>query len=150
MFDLYDNDFERAFDEAVDAIEKKEHRLIWADALKRHYSWWKGGTREMTMDEAKNDFDTIIDLQPTVEPKHGYDKGYEDGIKFADERFKEDCETCHYRAAVKHGRWNAEHLCSTGGGTYPIDRCSNCGYASVVGKTKYCPNCGAKMDEARK
>lgn len=72
MFDLYDNDFERAFDEAVDAIEKKEHRLIWADALKRHYAWWKGGSREMTMDEAKNDFDTIIDLQPTAEPiKHG-------------------------------------------------------------------------------
>lgn len=67
MFDLYDNDFEKAFDEAVDAIEKKEHRLIWADALKRHYAWWKGGTREMTMDEAKNDFDTIIDLQPTAE-----------------------------------------------------------------------------------
>ena len=46
-------------------------RIIDADALKRHYSWWKGGTREMTMDEAKNDFDTIIDLQPTIEPKHG-------------------------------------------------------------------------------
>lgn len=72
MYDIYDNDFDKAFDEAVDAIEKKEHRLIWADALKRHYAWWKGGTREMTMDEAKNDFDTIIDLQPTAEPtKHG-------------------------------------------------------------------------------
>ena len=46
-------------------------RIIDADALKRHYSWWKGGTREMTMDEAKNDFDTIIDLQPTIEPKRG-------------------------------------------------------------------------------
>lgn len=48
-------------------------RLIDADKLKAHYAWWKGGTREMTMDEAKNDFDTIIDLQPTVDPiKHGY------------------------------------------------------------------------------
>ena len=49
-------------------------RLIDADALKAHYAWWQGGTREMTMDEAKNDFDTIIDLQPTVEAeptKHG-------------------------------------------------------------------------------
>ena len=46
-------------------------RLIDADKLKAHYSWWKGGTREMTMDEAKSDFDTIIDLQPTVELKHG-------------------------------------------------------------------------------
>ena len=41
-------------------------RLIDADALKSHYAWWKGGTREMTMDEAKGDFDTIIDLQPEV------------------------------------------------------------------------------------
>lgn len=46
-------------------------RLIDADKLKAHYSWWKGGGREMTMDEAKRDFDTIVDLQPTVEPKHG-------------------------------------------------------------------------------
>ena len=47
-------------------------RLIDADKLKAHYAWWKGGTREMTMDEAKSDFDTIIDLQQTVEPvKHG-------------------------------------------------------------------------------
>lgn len=42
-------------------------RLISADKLKAHYAWWKGGTRMMTMDEAKSDFDTIIDLQPTVE-----------------------------------------------------------------------------------
>lgn len=46
-------------------------RLISADKLKAHYAWWKGGTRELTMDEAKHDFDTIIDLQPTVEPKRG-------------------------------------------------------------------------------
>ena len=49
-------------------------RLIDADKLKAHYAWWKGGSREMTMDEAKSDFDTIVDLQPTIdaEPiKHG-------------------------------------------------------------------------------
>lgn len=49
-------------------------RLIDADKLKKHYAWWKGGTREMTMDEAKSDFDCIVDLQPTVEAepiKHG-------------------------------------------------------------------------------
>lgn len=74
MHDIYDNDFDKAFDEAVEAIEKKEHRLIWADALKKHYSWWQGGTLEKTLDEMKRDFDTIIDLQPTVEAepiKHG-------------------------------------------------------------------------------
>lgn len=43
-------------------------RLIDADKLKAHYAWWEGGKRELTMDEAKSDFDTIIDLQPTVEP----------------------------------------------------------------------------------
>ena len=46
-------------------------RLIDADKLKRHYAWWQGGTREMTMDEAKHDFDVIVDLQPTVEPRKG-------------------------------------------------------------------------------
>lgn len=94
MHDIYDNDFDKAFDEAVEAIEKKEHRLIYADKLKAHYAWWKGGTREMTMDEAKSDFDTIVDLQPTVELKpividgeeyltgadyNAYLKGYKDG-----------------------------------------------------------------------
>ena len=49
-------------------------RLISADKLKAHYAWWEGGTREMTMGEAKKDFDTIIDLQSTIEaePKHGH------------------------------------------------------------------------------
>ena len=42
-------------------------RLIDADKLKQHYAWWAGGTRETTMDEAKRDFDTIIDVQPTVD-----------------------------------------------------------------------------------
>jgi len=42
-------------------------RLIDADRLKAHYCWWSGGTKEMTIDEAKKTFDTIIDVQPTVE-----------------------------------------------------------------------------------
>jgi rubrerythrin len=49
-------------------------RLIDADKLKKHYAWWQGGTLEKTLDEMKRDFDTIIDLQPTVEAepiKHG-------------------------------------------------------------------------------
>lgn len=74
MYDIYDNDFDKAFDEAVEAIEKKEHRLIWADALKRHYAWWTdAGNADM-----RDAFDTIVDLQPTVdaEPtKHGRWKG---------------------------------------------------------------------------
>ena len=62
-------------------------RLIDADRLKAHYCWWSGGTKEMTIDEAKKTFDTIIDVQPTVDidaiteshEKIGYDKGYRDG-----------------------------------------------------------------------
>lgn len=49
-------------------------RLIDADKLKNHYAWWQGGTLEKTLDEMKRDFDTIVDLQPTVEAepiKHG-------------------------------------------------------------------------------
>ena len=62
-------------------------RLIDADRLKAHYCWWSGGTKEMTIDEAKKTFDTIIDVQPTVDidaiteshEKIGYDKGFRDG-----------------------------------------------------------------------
>lgn len=42
-------------------------RLIDADKLKNHYAWWEGGSQEMTLDEAKHNFDTIVDLQPTVD-----------------------------------------------------------------------------------
>lgn len=42
-------------------------RSIDADKLKKHYAWWKGSTRTLTMDEAKSDFDVIVDLQPTIE-----------------------------------------------------------------------------------
>lgn len=44
-------------------------RLISADKLKAHYSWWEGGTGEITYAEAKALFDTIVDLQPTVTPE---------------------------------------------------------------------------------
>ena len=46
---------------------EQEVRLIDANKLKQHYAWWEGGSREMTMDEAKRDFDTIIDVQPTAD-----------------------------------------------------------------------------------
>lgn len=42
-------------------------RLIDADRLKAHYCWWAGGSKEMSIDEAKKTFDTIIDIQPTVD-----------------------------------------------------------------------------------
>lgn len=47
-------------------------RLIDADKLKAHYAWWAdAGNADM-----RDAFDTIVDLQPTVEPtKHGRWKG---------------------------------------------------------------------------
>ena len=42
-------------------------RLIDAETLKQHYAWWAGGSQEMTLDEAKKTFDTIVDLQQTVD-----------------------------------------------------------------------------------
>ena len=53
-------------------------RLISADKLKAHYAWWEGGTLEKSLDEMKKDFDTIVDLQPTVEaePKGSFYDGY--------------------------------------------------------------------------
>lgn len=54
-------------------------RLIDADKLKAHYSWWKNATREMTMGEAKDIFDDIVDLQPTIDPvRHGHWVGVDD------------------------------------------------------------------------
>ena len=47
-------------------------RLIDADALKQHYEWWGSVDEEtsdtMTYPEAKKIVDTIVDLQPTIEP----------------------------------------------------------------------------------
>ena len=71
-------------------------RLIDADRLKAHYCWWSGGTKEMTIDEAKKTFDTIIDVQPTVdaepvvrckECKHYVTGGY---CGIVNERYNED------------------------------------------------------------
>lgn len=47
--------------------KERESRLIDAEKLKRHYAWWEGGSAEKTLDEAKKDFDEIVDLQPTAE-----------------------------------------------------------------------------------
>lgn len=107
-------------------------KLIDADRLKAHYCWWSGGSREMTIDEAKKTFDTIVDVQPTVDidaiteshEKIGFDKGFRDGYAQA----TVDAEP------VRHGHWEEFH-------------CSVCGKMGWDNEDKYCPNCGAKMDE---
>lgn len=65
MHEIYDNDFDKAFDEAVEAIEKKEHRLIWADNLI---------ACKFKNDISYNAFASLVRRQPTVEAeptKHG-------------------------------------------------------------------------------
>ena len=118
-------------------------RLIDADKLKQHYAWWENGTAEMTLDEAKRNFDAIIGVQPTVDidaiteshEKIGYDKGFRDGYAQA----TVDAEP------VRHGHW-----------TYLYDgnyKCSECGSwwtcedTPIESGMLFCPNCGAKMDE---
>lgn len=92
-------------------------RLIDAEKLKQHYAWWAGGSREMTMDEAKKDFDVIIDLQPTCDPyKHGHWVVITDSI-FADTY---ECSECGEPPLVNELAWEL---------------------------SAYCPFCGAKMDE---
>ncbi len=44
--------------------------------------------------------------------------------------------------AVKHGKWIHTHI-----GTTSKLTCSSCGHEDILcEKTRYCPNCGAKMD----
>lgn len=123
MYDIYDNDFDKAFDEAVDAIEKKEHRLIWADALKKameHRLVCYPLYAKMPLAYGETDMAEIIDAQPTVE---------------AEPR--------------KHGRWiEVQRINPTD--RMAICECSICGDTVWVYDGQrtwnYCPNCGARMD----
>ena len=45
----------------------------------------------------------------------------------------------------KTGEWISEDIISTDTNTYTAYRCSKCGYLSH-GATRYCPNCGVKMN----
>ena len=90
-------------------------RLIDADRLKKHFAWWDGFDN---LKEQKRDFDTIIDLQPTVE------------------------------AEPKHGRWIKKEskrywwwVCSECG---EPPSCTKFGREYL---SEYCPHCGAPMDE---
>ena len=103
-------------------------RLIDADKLKQHYSWWGGLIGDdyiSELVEQKKVFDTIIDVQPTVDAelvRHGsWYKTYDD------EGEAWMCSECCEEWAFEEG--------------HPKD---------VVYGCNYCPNCGAKMDGERK
>lgn len=105
-------------------------RLIDADKLKQHYAWWEIGDGEITYAEAKKRFDTIIDVQPTVDAE-----------------------------PIKHGHWSlnphnrAWDVCSACGfGTKRREYGINPDGTEYVTEYsyRYCPNCGAKMSRERK
>ena len=88
-------------------------RLIDADRLKAHYCWWSGGTKEMTIDEAKKTFDTIIDVQPTVDavPTEFHDKCMQIEIE---KRFELELKE-------KHGHWIGKPIDAV-----EVVRCKDC------------------------
>lgn len=62
-------------------------------------------------------------------------------------RFHEMGDECEFEwKPIIHGRWTYERFTNTNGGSYSVVWCSNC-QAHMPWVTKYCPNCGAKMDE---
>ena len=105
-------------------------RLIDADRLKAHYCWWAGGGREMTLDEAKKTFDTIIDVQPTVD---AIPKELHVNLAKMLQKLQEEY--------IKHGHWSFSH-----DPRMSDFECSECLEHNDI-CTKYCPNCGARMDE---
>lgn len=80
----------------------------------------------MTLDEAKRDLEKFVKLKTTLRP------AFVDVLLDTQE--------------VKHGHWTYESFTNTNGGSYSVVCCSNC-QSRNLWVTKYCPNCGAKMDE---
>ena len=136
---------------------EKEVRLIDADKLKNHYAWWENGTAEMTLAEAKRNFDVIIDVQPTVDvesARHGRWKQskYYKNIIFCDEcgePFELSNSMEHWNYCPNCGAKMDKDACGHWHKQGDEYRCSECGDTSIVAFKK-CPNCGAKMDEVAK
>lgn len=148
-------------------------RLIDADRLKAHYCWWAGGSKEMSIDEAKKTFDTIVDVQPTVDidaiteshEKIGYDKGYRDGyaqatVDTVPTEFHDKCMQIEIEKRFdlelkeKHGHWLSVKGWDDELGELDSAECSVCHDKQdseywVKTYYHYCPNCGAKMDEVK-
>lgn len=68
-------------------------RLIDADKLKRHYSWWQ----DSALHEQKDIFDDIVDLQPTIiRPKGNFE--YLGETKRSTYVDMHKCSNCNYVA----------------------------------------------------
>ena len=108
-------------------------RLIDADKLKQHYSWWGGLIGDdyvSELVEQKKVFDTIVDVQPTVEQEHGHwKKSY---------------------ISAWHSSDDNDHLylyCSVCGTGLELQGVPARKLEKDCSPLKYCPFCGAKMDE---
>ena len=89
-------------------------RLIDANKLKNHYAWWEGGTGEITYDEAKKLFDTIVDLQPTVEqPQKNATENMVEIVRCKDCRWFEN-DGFHTNCKIMQFCVEAEDCCSRG------------------------------------
>ena len=122
-------------------------RLIDADKLR--LSYWVSPTSTVStagqyyfysQAEINNaptiDIDSIIAEHEDI----GYEKGHRDGYAEA-----VDVEP------IRHGKWIEHHEPYTWMG-YTYWSCSECGFEcgyekDITIRTKYCPNCGARMDE---
>lgn len=109
-------------------------KLIDSDKLKEHYAWWNN--------EQKTIFDTIVDLQPTV-----------DAVPLEDYKSMEQTVNKLTKAIVdaepvRHGHWITQY-----DDLFPMEstiECSICGekeWMMTIINQNYCPNCGARMDE---
>lgn len=102
-------------------------KIINADKLKRHYSWWKNGTDVMTLDEAMNIFNQIIDVQPQVIIADESIQSEATWIPCAtSEHYK--CSNCNSRAPYY---WDKENQC----------------YSEWL--SPVCPECGSKIINVR-
>lgn len=101
-------------------------RLIDADKLKQHYAWWGGLIGDdyiSELVEQKKVFDTIVDVQPTVDidaiteshEKIGYDKGFRDGYAQAT---VDSVEVVRIPIKGYEGRYEIDNL----GRVWSIDR----------------------------
>lgn len=102
-------------------------KIINADKLKKHYSWWKNGTAVMTLDEAMKTFNQIIDIQPEVIIADKEEKSEATWVPCAtSEHYK--CSNCNSRAPYY---WDKENQC----------------YEEWL--SPICPECGSKISKVR-
>ena len=89
-------------------------RLIDADKLKAHYAWWGNEEKEM--------FDSIVDVQPTVDAVPVVHGEWRDKMLDNFRKYEVVCSVCGARYIGNYDAYDE-----------PWD-------------FNYCPNCGAKMD----